>query len=72
MYELNFRDFPGSPVVRTWRFHCKRDGFDQGTKIPKAVTKKKKKVRKLPNRGKQQKNPSKKQTSGEGKWGVSI
>ena len=40
------RDFPGSPVVKTPRFHCRGRGFDipgQGTKIPHAVWQKKNK-----------------------------
>ena len=65
MYELNFRDFPGSPVVRTWRFHCRRVGFDQGTKIPKAVTKKKKKSQKIT----KQRKTTKKSVKKTNKWG---
>ena len=31
--------FPGAPVVRTWRFHCEGSWSipDRGTKIPQAV-----------------------------------
>ena len=34
----NFREFPGSPVVRTWHFHCQGLGLipGQGTKILQA------------------------------------
>ena len=34
----NIRDFPGSPVVRTRRFHCRGPGSipGQGTNIPQA------------------------------------
>ena len=34
--EVSIRDFPGGPVVKTSRFHCKGHGFipAQGTKIP--------------------------------------
>ena len=33
------RDFPGGPVVRTWRFHCRDLGSipGRGTKIPQAA-----------------------------------
>ena len=33
------REFPGSPVARTWCFHCQGPGSiaGQGTKIPQAV-----------------------------------
>ena len=56
-----FRDFPGSPVVRTWRFQCHGLGLIPGQrtdipqamqlsqkkkKIPPALTKKKKKKQK--------------------------
>ena len=32
-------EFPGCPVVRTWRFHCHGPGSipDLGTKIPQAA-----------------------------------
>ena len=34
----NFREFPGSPVVKTWHFHCQGLGLipGQGTKILQA------------------------------------
>ena len=36
---LWFREFPGGPVVRTWRFHCQglASILDQGTKILQAM-----------------------------------
>ena len=45
-----FRDFLGSPVVKTPCFHCRGHGFDsipgQGTKIPQAMQRGQKKKKK--------------------------
>ena len=43
--DMEMREFPGGPVVRTRRFHCQGSGSipGQGTKIPQAARPKKKK-----------------------------
>ena len=37
------REFPGSPMVRTWHLHCRSSIPGRGTKIPKAAWRSKKK-----------------------------
>ena len=46
--KMKFREFPGGPVVRTPRFHCRGPGLLPGraTKIPKATWRGQKKKKK--------------------------
>ena len=45
LYRVEYRDFPGSPVVKTLHFHCRGMDLipDQGTKIPHDTWPRKKK-----------------------------